>query len=75
VNILCKVNINNIRYCNNTSPLGYVRLYTKGIRGDRRMVQSLIGLRDKVMLAHAWSIVNIDLVSILVFTAAASGPA
>jgi hypothetical protein len=40
-----------------------------------KMVQSLIGLRDKVMLAHAWSIVNIDLVSILVFTAAASGPA
>lgn len=30
---------------------------------------------DKVMLAHAWTIENIDLVSILVFTAAASGPA
>lgn len=39
------------------------------------MVQSLLGLRDKVMLAHAWLIDNIEMVSILVFTAAASWPA
>jgi len=30
---------------------------------------------DKVMLAHAWFIDNIEIVSILVFTAAASWPA
>lgn len=30
---------------------------------------------DKVMLAHAWLIDNIEMVSILLFTAAASWPA
>jgi len=30
---------------------------------------------DKVMLAHAWTIDNIEMVSILVFTGAASWPA
>jgi len=39
------------------------------------MVQSLIVLRDKVMLAHAWFIDNIELASVLVFTAVARWPA
>jgi len=39
------------------------------------MVQSLIGLRDKVMLAHAWLIDNIEMVSVLVFTVMARWPA
>jgi hypothetical protein len=40
-----------------------------------KMVQSLIGLRDKVMLAHAWLIDNIEMVSVLVFTVVARWPA
>jgi len=40
-----------------------------------KMVQSLVGLRDKVMLAHAWLIDNIEMVSVLVFTVVARWPA
>ena len=39
------------------------------------MVQSLVGLRDKVMLAHVWLIDNIEMVSVLVFTVMARWPA
>ena len=40
-----------------------------------KMIQSLIGLRDKVMLAHAWLIDNIEMVSVLVFIVVARWPA
>ena len=39
------------------------------------MVQSLVSLRDKVMLAHAWLIDNIEIVSVLVFIVVARWPA
>ena len=39
------------------------------------MIKSLTELRDKVMLAHAWFIDNIEMVSVLVFTVMARWPA
>jgi hypothetical protein len=31
-----QMNIETIRICNNTSPIGYVRYYSNGIRGGQR---------------------------------------
>lgn len=69
------MNINNIRICKYISQLGYVKVYISIHKGGQRMVQSLVGLRDKVMLAHACTIDYIEMVSILLFIWVARWPA